>query len=242
MSQTSTPKTHRCLTWLGHASWLIETPGAKRVLVDPWLDDNPKCPEQYRRGGVGRLDLILATHGHGDHVGDLVAEAQRTGATVVAIAELAAWAKAQGVAHVVGMNKGGSASFDGLGVTLVDAVHSSSFRDANTTTYTGEACGIILELEDGFRIYHAGDTALFGDMQLIGEWYRPDLAILPIGGHYTMGPREAAKAAQFLGAPLVVPNHFGTWPVLAGSVEELRRLLDPRFRLLAVEPGGTIEP
>ncbi len=241
MTQAAAGTTGRRLIWLGHATWLVETPDGKRVLFDPWLDNNPKCPEQFKRGGLGRLDLILATHGHGDHIGNLVSEARRTGATVAAIAELAAWAASQGVQNVVGMNKGGSTRIAGLGVTLVDAVHSSSYRDESATVYTGEPCGIVLELEDGFRIYHAGDTALFGDMRLIGELYRPDLAILPIGGHYTMGPREAAKAAELIGAPLVVPNHFGTWPVLAGRPEELAAALAPGIRMLAVEPGESIE-
>lgn len=239
--EKTTPSPCR-LTWLGHATWLIETPGGRRVLIDPWLDGNPSCPAAFHGDGLGPVHVIIATHGHADHVGDLVPVAKRTGATVVGIAELARWARSRGAPDVMGMNKGGVASVAGLRIALVDAVHSSSWSEGDTIVPLGEACGVVLELEDGYRVYNTGDTALFGDMRLIGELHEPDLVILPIGGHYTMGPREAAKALELIGAPMAIPNHYGTWPVLAGTPEELRRAVKGRIRVLAVEPGEHVEP
>lgn len=208
------------LTWLGHATVLLETPGGKRVLIDPWVQSNPACPETMKQ--PGRLDLILVTHAHQDHIADVVPLARESGAQTVAIFEIAQWLQSKGVSRVVDMNKGGTVQIDGIKVTMVHADHSCGIQDGDQILYGGEAVGYVVELENGFRLYHAGDTGLFGDMRLIGELYRPDVACLPIGDHYTMGPREAAHAVRLLGVKRVVPLHWGTFPVLTGTPEQLR--------------------
>ena len=226
------------LTWLGHASFRIDTPGGKRIYVDPFLHGNPKCPESELE--PERCDLILITHGHGDHVGDTVAIHQRFGCPVIAPVELREWLTTQGVADDGGSNspnKGGTVAVDGVKATLTDANHSSSTNDG---TYAGEPCGIVVELEDGFKLYFAGDTNVFGDMSLIGRIYSPDVAVLPIGDHYTMGPREAAVAIELLGVIPFVPCHYGTFPLLTGTPEALRELAPPGVEILAVDPGETI--
>ena len=226
------------LHWLGHATFRVESPGGKRIYVDPFLKGNPTCPESELQ--PERCDLIVFTHGHGDHVGDTVAIHRRLGCPVVAQVELRAWLTAQGVADD-GMahspNKGGTVSLEGVKVTLTHGNHSSSAPDG---TYTGESCGIVLELEDGFKIYFAGDTNVFGDMSLIGRIYAPDVAVLPIGDHFTMGPREAAVAIELLGVVRVVPCHYGTFGVLTGTPAALRELAPPGVEVLEPEPGETL--
>ncbi len=228
------------LTWLGHSTWLLETVNGKRVLFDPYLRENPACPEEYKDAAVGEIDLILATHGHSDHIADLQSVAKQTGATVVGIFDLTSWLETKGVANTIGMNKGGTLQIEGLKVTLVDAVHSSSTMDDGRVVDLGDPCGIVVELENGYTIYNAGDTAVFGDMSLIAELYEPDLALLPIGDHFTMGPKEAAKAIELLGAKRVVPQHFGTFPVLTGTPEALRELVPDDVEILALQPGQTL--
>ncbi len=226
------------LTWLGHSAFRVESPSGKRIYVDPFLHSNPKCPESELE--PESCDLILVTHGHGDHVGDTVAIHRRFGCPVVAQVELRGWLTAQGVAddgQAHSINKGGTASVEGVKVTLTHANHSSSAPDG---TYAGESCGMILELEDGFRAYFAGDTNVFGDMSLIGRIYSPHVAVLPIGDHYTMGPREAAVALELLGVVRCVPCHYGTFPLLFGTPDELRKLAPPGVEVLAPEPGETL--
>jgi len=224
------------LTWLGHASFRLDSPGGKRVYVDPWLE-NPKCPAAEQE--PDRCDVIAVTHGHSDHVGSVVDLTQRFGPLpVVALVELKGWLKRQGAQmdDLPGPNKGGTVEAEGIKFTLTNAFHSSSSDEGE---YLGEPAGIVIELENGTKVYFAGDTCVFGDMQLIGRIYAPDVAVLPIGGHFTMDPREAAVATELLGVKRVVPCHYGTFPLLAGTPDELRQRV-PGVQVEAVEPGGTV--
>jgi L-ascorbate metabolism protein UlaG (beta-lactamase superfamily) len=225
------------LTWLGHASFRLDSPGGKRIYVDPWLG-NPRCPESEKE--PERVDLIVLTHGHGDHVGDTVELWERFLPPVVAQVELRGWLSGKGLPQDMSQapNKGGTVDIDGVRITLTDANHSSSADDG---TYLGEPAGIVLELEDGFTIYFAGDTNAFMDMQLIGRIYEPDVAVLPIGDHFTMGPREAAVALELLGVKRCVPCHYATFPLLTGTPEELRRLAPAGVEVVAPEPGVTVD-
>jgi L-ascorbate metabolism protein UlaG (beta-lactamase superfamily) len=223
------------LTWLGHATFRVDTPGGKRVYIDPFLSGNPKCPGNEVE--PERVDAIGITHGHGDHVGDAIDLAKKHSCDVVAPVELAGWLGQQGVEKTHDPNKGGTVALDGVKFTFTNAFHSSSTDDG---TYTGEPCGIVLELEDGTKVYFAGDTCVFGDMQLIGRLYSPDVAVLPIGGHYTMDPKEAAVALELLGTKRCVPCHFGTFPILAGTPQELKQLA-PDVDVAEIEPGGSVE-
>jgi len=225
------------LTWLGHASFRFDSPGGKRVYVDPFLTGNPKCPEAEQK--PERVDLIALTHGHDDHVGDTVELWHQFQPPVVALVELRSWLDGRGVtgnmAHAP--NKGGTAHVDGIEITLTDANHSSSTEEG---AYLGEPAGLVIELENGFTLYFAGDTNVFMSMQLIGRIYEPDVAVLPIGDHFTMGPREAAVALELLGTKRCVPCHYGTFPILTGTPEELRELA-PGVELITPEPGETVE-
>jgi L-ascorbate metabolism protein UlaG (beta-lactamase superfamily) len=223
------------LTWLGHASFRLDTPGGKRVYVDPWLS-NPKCPESEK--DPERVDLIALTHGHSDHVGETVELWQQFKPPVVAVVELRSWLAQQGVEENIahGPNKGGTVDVDGVKITFTDAKHSSSSDDL---TYLGEPAGLVFTLEDGYVIYFAGDTNAFGDMQLIGRLYEPDLAVLPIGDHFTMGPREAALAIELLGVKKVVPCHYGTFPLLAGHPDQVREH-GVDAEILAIAPGESL--
>jgi L-ascorbate metabolism protein UlaG (beta-lactamase superfamily) len=227
------------LTWLGHSAFRIESPGGKRIYVDPFLA-NPRCPENEVE--PERCDLIALTHGHEDHLGDTVAIAQRFGCPVVAQAELRGWLSSQGLPEDVtqGINKGGTVEQVGVKLTLTHANHSSSVVADGRIQYTGESCGFVIELEDGFKLYVAGDTNVFGDLSLIGRIYSPDVAILPIGDHVTMGPREAAVALELLGVMRCVPCHYGTFPVLTGTPDALRELAPPGVEILSPEPGETV--
>ena len=221
------------LTWLGHATFRLDA-GGKRVYVDPWLTGNPKCPESEQT--PERVDIIAITHAHGDHLGDTVALAQQHGCTVIAAVELADWLQMKHkLENVLDPNKGGTVAVDGLRFTLTNAHHSSS---NDSLEYMGEPCGIVVRTGDT-SIYFAGDTCVFGDMALIARLYKPDIAVLPIGDHYTMGPEEAALALELLGTKRCVPCHYGTFPLLAGTPEELQRLA-PDVTVERLNPGDTI--
>lgn len=226
------------ITWLGHATFVITTPGGKRIVTDPWLEGNPMCPPDKKK--IDQADVILLSHGHFDHTGDIVNVARATGAPVVAVFELAAWAERKGVKDTVGMNIGGTVDVAGLEITMTPAIHSSSVTENGVTEYLGLAAGFVVKLEDGRKIYYSGDTALFGDMRLIGEMHKPDVAFLPIGDHFTMGPEAAAMAARMLGVRQVVPMHYGTFPLLTGTPDALKRLVDPLgIDVLVLKPGET---
>jgi len=226
------------LTWLGHSAFLLESDERKNIYIDPFLSGNPKTPEGLKQ--PEQVDVIAVTHGHSDHVGDTV-ELSRAfpQAQVVCQVELKGWLGGQG-AFVAdqppGLNKGGTQNIDGVHFTLVNAFHSSSSNDLE---YLGESCGIVIRLEGGRAIYFAGDTCVFGDMTLIARLYAPDYAVLPIGDHFTMGPREAAVALERLGTPPCIPCHFGTFPLLTGTPEQLR-VEAPNATVHALEPGGTL--
>lgn len=233
------------ITWFGHACVELRTPGDKVVLFDPWFANprSPRAPEQ-----VDRCDLMLVSHGHADHFGNAMPIAVRTRPAWPAIHELQLWL-GNVYPHkddVIGMNKGGTVEARGISVTMTGADHSAGDWDnaQGTPRYLGEPAGFVLELEDGSRLYFAGDTNVFGDMRLIAELYRPDLAFLPIGGHYTMGPREAALAVELLGVREVVPIHWGTYPILAGTPDELRSELGTRglgdVQVHALQPGDSL--
>jgi L-ascorbate metabolism protein UlaG (beta-lactamase superfamily) len=224
------------ITWLGHSSFRVRTPGGKEVLFDPWYTGNPSFPEAARPKVA---DLILISHGHSDHITDAAATAKETGATVVAIFEITSWLGSKGVKNVEPMNKGGTITSKGLRITMTDARHSSSF-DENGIVYLGEPAGFVVKLENGQTIYFAGDTSLFGDMKLIGELYKPDIAFLPIGDRFTMGPDTAAIAAQWLGVKQVVPMHHSTFPLLTGTPEQLEKYLSLKgIEVLKLKPGET---
>ena len=233
-------------TWYGHACVEVRTPGGKVILIDPWFS-NPLSPRTA--DSVERCDLLLVTHGHGDHMGEGLALASRLHPVWPCIHEMSLWLSRRlpgGGDAVTGMNKGGTLEAAGLRVTMTHADHSAGDWNAagETTLYLGEPAGFVVEVENGFRFYHAGDTNVFGDMRLIGELYRPDIALLPIGGHYTMGPREAALAVELLGVRHVMPIHYGTFPILAGTPDQLRSQLDARglrsVEIHAPAPGGTV--
>ncbi len=226
------------VTWLGHATVLVQTAKGTNILIDPFIEQNPKYPKGFKL--PEKIHYILLTHGHSDHISDAVPVAKKHKSTVVAMYELSAFVGKQGVKDTVGMNLGGTVQLEDVAVTMVDAKHSSGAQDDDGTHYVGVAAGYILAVSGGPVLYHAGDTAVFGDMKLIQELYRPELAMLPIGGHFTMGPKEAAVATKLLGAYTVLPLHFGTFPQLTGTPEQLAALVDANVKVVRIEPGESI--
>jgi L-ascorbate metabolism protein UlaG (beta-lactamase superfamily) len=226
------------VTWLGHATVLVESVKGTNILIDPFIKLNPKYPKDFVL--PEKIHYTLLTHGHDDHIADAVPVAAKHSSTVVAIYELANWVAGKGVASTIGMNLGGTAQLGDVAVTMVEAKHSSAAHDEHGDHYVGVAAGFVLTIEDGPILYHAGDTAAFGDMKLIGELYRPEVAMLPIGGHFTMGPKEAALAVQLLGAKTILPIHFGTVPPLKGTPEQLAELVDADVQVVRWQPGESV--
>jgi L-ascorbate metabolism protein UlaG (beta-lactamase superfamily) len=227
-------------TWYGHSTFVIKTPGGKRIVTDPWLEGNPLCPPGMKR--IAEADLILVSHGHSDHTGDVAAVARATGAPILAVYELALWLERKGLTNVQGMGVGGTLAVAGLHVTMVPAVHTSSTVENDTTVYLGVPVGFVVRMEDERAFYFAGDTAVFGDMKLIGEMHAPQIAFLPIGDHFTMGPEGAAVAARLLGVRQIVPMHYGTFPVLTGTPDRLKQLVGPQgIDVLVLKAGETAQ-
>ncbi len=225
------------LTWLGHSTFRIETPGGKMIFIDPWIMGNPMCPEAEKK--VKKADILLCTHGHGDHIGDAVEVVKQHNPLVVGIYELCLWLAKKGAKQISPMNKGGTQTAGDIKVTMVHADHSCGIQDGDQLIYGGEACGFVIEFANGLKIYHAGDTNVFGDMAIIRELYAPAIVMLPMGDHFTMGPREAAYAINLLKPKTVIPMHFGTFPALTGTPDALQKLV-PGVVVLEMKPGITI--
>jgi len=228
------------ITWLGHATFLITLPSGKTILIDPWLAGNPACPPSLHT--LPRVDVVAVTHGHGDHIGNLLDVARAHQPKIVAIFETGVWLESKGIQNVCAMDKGGTQTIEGAEFTMVDAVHSGGIQDEGKLIYGGDPAGYVIRLPGGPSVYHAGDTSVFGDMRLIAELYAPELALLPIGDLFTMGPREAALAIRFLSVRHVVPMHYGTFPGLTGTPEELRQRTQDiaGLELHVMKPGESL--
>jgi len=227
------------ITWFGHATFLVTTPGGKRIVFDPWLTGNPKAPPGAK---IDKADVICVSHGHSDHMTDVVAVARATGGPVIAVYELANYFGSKGLKDVIGMGVGGTVIVKGLRISMTPALHTSSVEDDGKTIYAGLAAGFVVRMENDRALYFAGDTALFGDMRLIRELHAPEIAFLPIGDHFTMDPVAAAKACEMLGVKQVVPMHYGTFPLLTGRPEDLKKLVEPMgIDVLVLKPGETAQ-
>lgn len=228
------------ITWLGHATVHIQTAAGTSILVDPWLEGNPSTPKGYKLPDT--IDLLLLTHGHDDHFHDAVKVAKHSKAKTVGIYELTNWMQGKGIENVSPMNYGGNLQFKDIRISMVEAWHSSSIVDGGKTMYAGNPCGYVLAIEGAPIIYLAGDTSLFGDMQLFKELYAPAVAVLPIGDNFTMGPKHAALAGKYLGVKTIVPVHYGTFPALTGTPEELKTHLEgTNIEVVAPKPGESVQ-
>jgi L-ascorbate metabolism protein UlaG (beta-lactamase superfamily) len=225
------------ITWLGHGTFQFELPSGQTIVMDPWTDGNPSYPKGYE---IKRVNTMCITHGHFDHIHDAVPLAQKFSPEVVAIFETGNWLESKGVKNVRAMNKGGTQKIGDVEITMTHAVHSCGIIDDGKVIYGGEAAGYVLRFA-GRSVYFSGDTNVFSDMALIEELYKPELAFLPIGDHFTMGPREAALACRLLKAKTVVPMHFGTFPLLTGRPDALQELVGNAVKIWALDPGKTVD-
>jgi L-ascorbate metabolism protein UlaG (beta-lactamase superfamily) len=227
------------ITWLGHGTFQFKLPSGEVIIMDPWTDGNPAYPKGF---DIQRADTIAITHGHFDHIHDVIPLSEKFSPQIVGIFETCTWLESKGVKNTHGMNKGGSQKVGGVTFTMTHAVHSCGILDDGKIVYGGEAAGYVLRFADGRALYFAGDTNVFSDMQLIEQLYRPELAFLPIGDYYTMGPPEAALACKLLKAKRVVPMHFGTFPPLIGRPEQLGKLIaDLETQVWELNPGEAVE-
>jgi L-ascorbate metabolism protein UlaG (beta-lactamase superfamily) len=227
------------VTWLGHATVLIQTAAGTTILIDPFIEKNPTYPKAFVL--PQKIDLLLLTHGHFDHIADAVPVAKKHGPKVLGVAELTTYLGHKGVENTNGMNYGGSYREKDVTITVVEAKHSSGIQDGEQIIYGGNPVGYVIQIENGPTLYHAGDTSLFSDMKLIAELYAPEFGMLPIGDNYTMGPKTAAMAAKYLLLKAVLPLHYGTFPVLTGTPEELATWLDgDTIEVIRVKPGEAI--
>jgi L-ascorbate metabolism protein UlaG (beta-lactamase superfamily) len=234
------------ISWLGHATFHVVSPEGKRILMDAWVDGNPSCPDEWKRKAREGLDAIFVTHGHFDHVNDLAAIANETGATVVCQYDLAPWLQAKGIAedNIVGFNKGGTVDVVGIKATMTAAQHSSTLVENGNIIAMGDEAGYILRFSNGFTLYNTGDTSVTYDMLIMGDLYQPDLTILPIGDHFTMDPRQAAYALKLIRSKYAIGCHWGTFPLLTGTPDALTEACKEfkvDAQVIPLKPGESVD-
>ena len=227
------------ITWLGHATFELRFDSGEVLVFDPWIQGNPKFPQNHK---FEKIDAIGVSHAHVDHTNDVVPLAKQFNSKVIAIFETASWFEKKGVRTTVGINKGGTVDLGFVKLTMTHALHSCSIKDGDNLVYGGEPAGYVLTPKNGKRAYFAGDTSIFSEMSFIRELYEPELAFLPIGDYFTMGPHEAAHAARLLGVKKVIPMHYGTFPALTGRPEELaEKLKKDSIDVWTLQPGEPVK-
>ena len=238
------------ITWLGHGSWKMLSPQGTIVYLDPWIEGNPACP--IKLDDIDKADIVCVTHGHSDHLGNAIGIVQKTGATLVTLPEVAAYCSRYGIPYDANggcVHTGGSVLQKDVRIYATFALHSSDimgkeYAENNELMPGSGTCGMVLEPEGGAPVYFAGDTGVFGDMDLIGKLYQPKVAVLPVGGKYTMGVREAAYAMELLGSEVLIPGHYNTFPNQMADIDELIRQVGvraPQTRVVVLKPGGSLE-